>query len=159
MTRGYVDDPRNTDNSWMETVAFNFHDPSGQEVRNKKTWQFLFLYFWKLSGWSAASSSWGWCRSNPVDASWCKGGCLQFTQMRLNFRDVPNFQLFSFNFPGDPVRQPQRFCWEGRWEVRSPLVNGGSICWCEQFRLHDYEKLEINIVEKLKALWWCRLGL
>ena len=25
-------------------------------------------------------------------------------------RDVPNFQLFSFNFPGDPVRQPQRFC-------------------------------------------------
>ena len=30
--RGYVDDPRNTDNAWMETVAFNFHDPSGQEV-------------------------------------------------------------------------------------------------------------------------------
>jgi len=23
---GYVDDPRNTDNSWMETTAFNFHD-------------------------------------------------------------------------------------------------------------------------------------
>lgn len=22
---GYVDDPRNTDNAWMETVAFNFH--------------------------------------------------------------------------------------------------------------------------------------
>ncbi|KAG0723827.1 ADP-ribose pyrophosphatase, mitochondrial [Chionoecetes opilio] len=22
---GYVDDPRNTDNSWMETVAYNFH--------------------------------------------------------------------------------------------------------------------------------------
>jgi len=30
--RGYVDDPRNTDNCWMETVAFNFHDPTGQEV-------------------------------------------------------------------------------------------------------------------------------
>lgn len=27
--RGYVDDPRNTDNSWMETVAFNFHDEDG----------------------------------------------------------------------------------------------------------------------------------
>ena len=27
-----MDDPRNTDNAWMETVAFNFHDPSGQEV-------------------------------------------------------------------------------------------------------------------------------
>ena len=26
---GYVDDPRNTDNSWMETVAFNFHDETG----------------------------------------------------------------------------------------------------------------------------------
>jgi ADP-ribose pyrophosphatase len=24
--RGYVDDPRNTDNSWMETIAYNFHD-------------------------------------------------------------------------------------------------------------------------------------
>lgn len=26
--RGYVDDPRNTDNAWMETVAVNFHDDS-----------------------------------------------------------------------------------------------------------------------------------
>ena len=25
---GYVDDPRNTDNAWMETVAYNFHDES-----------------------------------------------------------------------------------------------------------------------------------
>ncbi|XP_064456636.1 ADP-ribose pyrophosphatase, mitochondrial-like isoform X2 [Ornithodoros turicata] len=24
--KGYVDDPRNTDNSWMETIACNFHD-------------------------------------------------------------------------------------------------------------------------------------
>jgi len=30
--RGYVDDPRNTDNSWMETVAFNFHDSTGEEI-------------------------------------------------------------------------------------------------------------------------------
>lgn len=27
--RGYVDDPRNTDNAWMETVVFNFHDTKG----------------------------------------------------------------------------------------------------------------------------------
>ncbi|KAL3995113.1 NUDIX domain family protein [Acanthocheilonema viteae] len=27
--RGYVDDPRNTDNSWMETVVVNFHDNDG----------------------------------------------------------------------------------------------------------------------------------
>jgi ADP-ribose pyrophosphatase len=26
---GYVDDPRNTDNAWMETVAINFHDDTG----------------------------------------------------------------------------------------------------------------------------------
>ncbi|KAK8743997.1 hypothetical protein OTU49_000953, partial [Cherax quadricarinatus] len=26
--RGYVDDPRNTDNAWMETVAYNFHESS-----------------------------------------------------------------------------------------------------------------------------------
>lgn len=24
-----MDDPRNTDNAWMETVAVNFHDESG----------------------------------------------------------------------------------------------------------------------------------
>ncbi|KAJ1477603.1 ADP-ribose pyrophosphatase [Baffinella frigidus] len=27
--KGYVDDPRNTDNAWMETVAMNFHDETG----------------------------------------------------------------------------------------------------------------------------------
>lgn len=30
--RGYVDDPRNTDNSWMETVVRNFHDETGKIV-------------------------------------------------------------------------------------------------------------------------------
>lgn len=29
---GYVDDPRNTDNSWMETCAFVFHDESGDTI-------------------------------------------------------------------------------------------------------------------------------
>jgi len=29
---GYVDDPRNTDNAWMETVAVNFHDADGTTV-------------------------------------------------------------------------------------------------------------------------------
>lgn len=27
--KGYVDDPRNTDSAWMETVAVNFHDEEG----------------------------------------------------------------------------------------------------------------------------------
>ena len=26
---GYVDDPRNTDNAWIETTCVNFHDTSG----------------------------------------------------------------------------------------------------------------------------------
>ncbi|XP_072921464.1 ADP-ribose pyrophosphatase, mitochondrial-like isoform X3 [Hemitrygon akajei] len=30
--KGYVDDPRNTDNAWMETVAMNFHDETGDSV-------------------------------------------------------------------------------------------------------------------------------
>ncbi|EEC14441.1 nudt9 protein, putative, partial [Ixodes scapularis] len=30
--KGYVDDPRNTDNAWMETVAYNFHDGAGNTV-------------------------------------------------------------------------------------------------------------------------------
>lgn len=29
---GYVDDWRNTDNGWMETVAYNFHDEDGSTV-------------------------------------------------------------------------------------------------------------------------------
>lgn len=29
ISSGYVDDPRNTDNAWMETTACNFHDDSG----------------------------------------------------------------------------------------------------------------------------------
>lgn len=28
--RGYVEDPRNTDNAWIETTAVNFHDESGE---------------------------------------------------------------------------------------------------------------------------------
>lgn len=32
MYKGYVDDPRNTDNAWMETVAVNFHDDKGESV-------------------------------------------------------------------------------------------------------------------------------
>eukprot|EP00486_Rosalina_sp_Unknown_P003094 CAMPEP_0201573196 /NCGR_PEP_ID=MMETSP0190_2-20130828/16916_1 /ASSEMBLY_ACC=CAM_ASM_000263 /TAXON_ID=37353 /ORGANISM="Rosalina sp." /LENGTH=286 /DNA_ID=CAMNT_0047999867 /DNA_START=114 /DNA_END=971 /DNA_ORIENTATION=+ len=30
--KGYCDDPRNTDNAWMETVAVNFHDTNGDVV-------------------------------------------------------------------------------------------------------------------------------
>lgn len=30
--KGYVDDPRNTDNAWMETVAVSFHDNDGDAV-------------------------------------------------------------------------------------------------------------------------------
>ncbi|KAL5255510.1 hypothetical protein ACHWQZ_G010918 [Mnemiopsis leidyi] len=28
--KGYVDDPRNTDNAWMETIAVNYHDSTGK---------------------------------------------------------------------------------------------------------------------------------
>lgn len=30
--QGYVDDPRNTDNAWMETLAMSFHDDTGDQV-------------------------------------------------------------------------------------------------------------------------------
>ncbi|XP_049873238.1 ADP-ribose pyrophosphatase, mitochondrial [Pectinophora gossypiella] len=33
---GYVDDPRNTDNAWMETLAINFHDEDGSVVGGLK---------------------------------------------------------------------------------------------------------------------------
>lgn len=31
--RGYVDDPRNTDNAWMETEAVNYHDETGKYLQ------------------------------------------------------------------------------------------------------------------------------
>uniref|UniRef100_A0A1I8NHG4 Nudix hydrolase domain-containing protein n=1 Tax=Musca domestica TaxID=7370 RepID=A0A1I8NHG4_MUSDO len=34
--KGYVDDYRNTDNAWMETVAYNFHDETGTHVGKLK---------------------------------------------------------------------------------------------------------------------------
>ena len=34
MYNGYVDDPRNTDNAWIETCATNFHDENGNTVGN-----------------------------------------------------------------------------------------------------------------------------
>lgn len=29
-----MDDPRNTDNAWIETTAYNFHDGSGKILKN-----------------------------------------------------------------------------------------------------------------------------
>ena len=40
---GYVDDPRNTDNSWMETVAINFHDEDNQVAKEIKLEAGTFL--------------------------------------------------------------------------------------------------------------------
>ena len=34
--KGYIDDPRNTDNAWMESVAYNFHDETGEIVGKLK---------------------------------------------------------------------------------------------------------------------------
>uniref|UniRef100_UPI00398EE612 ADP-ribose pyrophosphatase, mitochondrial-like n=1 Tax=Pristiophorus japonicus TaxID=55135 RepID=UPI00398EE612 len=34
--KGYVDDPWNTDNAWIETVAMNFHDETGDSVGKLK---------------------------------------------------------------------------------------------------------------------------
>lgn len=28
--KGYIDDPRNTDNSWMESQALHYHDDTGK---------------------------------------------------------------------------------------------------------------------------------
>lgn len=39
--KGYVDDPRNTDNAWMETVAVNFHDELG-----------IFIFFFYIFAFS-----------------------------------------------------------------------------------------------------------
>ena len=34
--KGYVDDPRNTDNAWMETIAYNFHDEDDSVFKDFK---------------------------------------------------------------------------------------------------------------------------
>lgn len=33
---GYADDPRNTDNAWIETTAFNYHDEDGSLTNHLK---------------------------------------------------------------------------------------------------------------------------
>ncbi|CAF0732551.1 unnamed protein product [Didymodactylos carnosus] len=34
ISKGYVDDPRNTDNAWMESTAWHFHDETGKLTKN-----------------------------------------------------------------------------------------------------------------------------
>ena len=34
--QGYIDDPRNTDNAWIETLAYNFHDETSEVTRDFK---------------------------------------------------------------------------------------------------------------------------
>lgn len=36
MYKGYADDPRNTDNAWIETMAINYHDETGTYLKNLK---------------------------------------------------------------------------------------------------------------------------
>ena len=40
--KGYLDDLRNTDNSWMETVLVNFHDETRETIGN---FEFEVCYF------------------------------------------------------------------------------------------------------------------
>ena len=40
--KGYLDDLRNTDNSWMETVSVNFHDETRETIGN---FEFEVCYF------------------------------------------------------------------------------------------------------------------
>ena len=42
--KGYVDDPRNTDNAWMETQCFNFHDETGELLRDFKLEAGIYNY-------------------------------------------------------------------------------------------------------------------
>jgi predicted NUDIX family NTP pyrophosphohydrolase len=50
--RGYADDPRNTDNAWLETVAVNFHDNSGtmQKVKLQGGDDASAAYWQEVSG-------------------------------------------------------------------------------------------------------------
>ncbi|RMX42269.1 hypothetical protein pdam_00009856 [Pocillopora damicornis] len=58
--KGYVDDPRNTDNAWMETVAVNFHDDTGE----------IFSEFKLQAGDDAAAVRWQRVSGNiPLFAS------------------------------------------------------------------------------------------
>ena len=55
--RGYVDDPRNTDNAWMETVAMNFHDSTGLLTNTKFEVCFDQVhYLWHIQAGSDATN-------------------------------------------------------------------------------------------------------
>lgn len=42
---GYVDDPRNTDNAWIETICMNFHDGEDIFERDKIRLEVLHTFF------------------------------------------------------------------------------------------------------------------
>ena len=43
--KGYVDDPRNTDNAWMETQCYNFHDWDGTLLKDFKLEAGMCFFF------------------------------------------------------------------------------------------------------------------
>lgn len=73
--KGYVDDPRNTDNAWMETVAVNFHDEAGNFLLHFSRNPPITTGAHSSSKYScdcrqqcerAASAGWRWRRTGPV---------------------------------------------------------------------------------------------
>ena len=47
--RGYSDDSRNTDNAWIETVVFNYHDDDGSLLADVALQVFLFKNNWQIN--------------------------------------------------------------------------------------------------------------
>ena len=43
--KGYIDDPRNTDNAWMETQCYNFHDWDGTLLKDFKLEAGMCFFF------------------------------------------------------------------------------------------------------------------
>ena len=125
--RGYVDDPRNTDNAWMETVAFNFHDPSGQEVCFNKD-RLILLHFLKETLYLHRLGSY-LCRQEMMLEQY--SGCLSTKRYfyKENVQNITNRWCTilwkickAIPFAGDTICKPQGLCWKGCREIGSPLV-------------------------------------
>lgn len=142
-----MDDPRNTDNAWMETVAVNFHDESGSHC----LFFFFTLYthtlvlkplsllsppnllfcptmtrcYHRQQCERTAAASWRWRRTSPVGWRWLEPAAL----------------CESFQLPG-----------AGCQREKSPLVikdEGERKRWKKQ-------SWEVNVKPKLIMLCQCQ---
>jgi len=129
--KGYVDDPRNTDNAWMETVAFNFHDSTGSSVGQ----------FPLHAGDDAANIRWMALDSN-VSLYASHKNMLEIVVKRhdahWNVREVSKWKLEKDRISVMPLKEKRR-----KYSCEDSFITLESLKpWCDSIPIDD--KIEVD---------------